>query len=50
MSRIRTNSVSILNDDGDDIIATSFGPVLLPDAPTRYMFCLLKGQCTNESK
>jgi drug/metabolite transporter (DMT)-like permease len=35
LSRIRTNSVSILNDDGDDIIATSFGPVLLADAPTR---------------
>eukprot|EP00088_Acartia_fossae_P056587 TRINITY_DN6589_c0_g1_i3.p1 TRINITY_DN6589_c0_g1~~TRINITY_DN6589_c0_g1_i3.p1 ORF type:complete len:511 (+),score=93.16 TRINITY_DN6589_c0_g1_i3:144-1676(+) len=35
LSRIRTNSVSILNDDGDDIIATSFGPVLLPEAPSR---------------
>jgi len=35
MSRIRTNSVSILNDDGDDIISTSFGPVLLPEAPSR---------------
>jgi len=35
MSRIRTNSVSILNDDGDDVIATSYGPVVLPEAPNR---------------
>jgi len=35
LSRIRTNSVSILNEDGDDLIATSFGPVLLPEAPDR---------------
>jgi len=35
LSRIRTNSVSILNDDGDDLISTSFGPVLISDAPTR---------------
>jgi len=35
LSRIRTNSVSILNEDGDDLIATSFGPVLLPEAPSR---------------
>jgi len=35
MSRIRTNSVSILNEDGDDVISTSFGPVVMPDAPER---------------
>jgi len=35
LSRIRTNSVSILNDDGDDLISTSFGPVLLHEAPSR---------------
>jgi len=35
MSRVRTNSVSILNLAGDDVIATSFGPVILPESEHR---------------
>jgi len=35
MSRIRSNSVSILNLAGDDVIATSFGPVILPESEHR---------------
>jgi len=31
LSRIRTNSVSILNADGDDVVSTSFGPVIIAD-------------------
>ncbi|XP_023321638.1 uncharacterized protein LOC111696300 [Eurytemora carolleeae] len=41
MSRIRTNSVSILNDDGDDVIATSFGPVVMDHAPSSNLDWLL---------
>jgi hypothetical protein len=41
MSRIRTNSVSILNDDGDDVIGTSYGPVVMDHAPSSNLDWLL---------
>ena len=29
--RIRSNSVTIYNDDGDDVTSTSYGPVMLEE-------------------
>ena len=41
LSRIRTNSVSILNADGDDVVSTSFGPVIVTDSASRLGFTTL---------
>jgi len=35
--RIRSNSVTIYNDDGEDVTSTSYGPVMLDDSLGRNL-------------
>ncbi len=38
-SRRRTISFSLPNEAGDDIVSTSFGPVLVPEIPGQGVYC-----------